>query len=381
MRKIELSLASDSVPSWGVVDAVRELFQNAIDQEAQNTSNKAYWDYDDSGVLYICNAKSSLTTKSLLLGSTTKAGDSNTIGQFGEGYKVATLVLLREGKQVTFYNYGAREVWRPRFVKSRRFDVDILTFFIDKEYPWTSVPNNDLTIEIQGITKQEWQELIVPSNLRLRTDYTVMQETEFGQILDIPGKVFVNGLFVCDYKDYKHSYNFKPGHLKLDRDRKLASDFDLKWLASKMWRVTQGNDAMLRITELLAQGASDVHFLADVSYVGSIKQVSQEAHQQFIEEYGSDAVPVSTQYEAMSVPSNYKPVIVNETHKRVIKESPTYSDPEPPVVKKKPFTIICNKCDSANVTIKNMMCEGECEGYEITCSDCGNTTTDNNEEV
>lgn len=240
MSKIELSLASDYVPSWTIVDAFRELFQNALDQETQCPDNKASWSYDAaSHTVRISNRKSSLTTKSLLLGSSTKAGDTKTIGQFGEGYKVATLVLLRNDKPVVFYNYGCREVWRPRFVKSRRFQADVLTFFIDKEYPWTSVPNEDLTIEIQGITEQEWTEHIVPSNLHLRTDYTVVEETEYGQILDIPGQVFVNGLFVCNYKDYRHSYNFKPGQLKLDRDRKLASDFDLKWLASKMWKATK----------------------------------------------------------------------------------------------------------------------------------------------
>lgn len=329
MKKIELTIASDYVPSWGIADAIRELFQNALDQEMQCNDNKASWEYDAAAqTISISNKKSVLTTNSLLLGSTTKSGDPATIGQFGEGYKIATLVLLRNNKPVVFYNYGCREVWRPRFVKSRRFGADVLTFFIDTKYPWSSVPNEDLTIKIHNISEDEWNNIIVPTNLHLRTDYTVINDTEFGQILDIPGKVFVNGLFVCDYAEYKYSYNFKPDVLRLDRDRKLASDFDLKWLASKMWRVAKGPDMLLHVTKLLEEGAADVQYIAD-TFIGSLQNIALEAYLQFIATYGSNAVPVSTQYEASKVPDTHKPIVVNETYKRVITSSSLYSAPEP----------------------------------------------------
>lgn len=325
MKKLELSLASDYVPGWTIVDAIRELFQNALDQEVQQPENTASWEYSD-GTLRICNKQSSLTTKSLLLGSTTKANDKGTIGQFGEGYKVATLVLLRNAKSVVFYNYAEREVWRPRFVKSRRFGADVLTFFIDKEFPWTSVPNNDLTIEIGGITDGEWQQ-IVASNLRLRDDVEVLATTEFGDILDIPGKVFVNGLFVCDYKDYHHSYNFLPGNLKLDRDRKLASDFDLKWLASKMWRVAEGMEE--QVYALMMKAAADVAFVPDVSWVAPSSRIASVAHESFVKEHGDKAVPVTTQTDAEAVPHTHKAVIVPETVKRTVTSAPAYVAPPP----------------------------------------------------
>lgn len=385
MRKVELSLASDYVPSWGIVDAVRELFQNALDQETQCPDNKASWSYDAKNqTLSICNKKSSLTTKSLLLGSTSKAGDTNTIGQFGEGYKVATLVLLRNDKPVVFYNAGESQIWRPRFVKSRRFSANVLTFFIEDEVNWTDGSGDDLEIKIHKVSEQEWNEFIVPSNLRLRTDYTVIEETEYGQILDIPGKVFVNGLFVCNYKDYRHSYNFKPGQLKLDRDRKLASDFDLKWLASKMWKSTSSEEARDIVVNLLKEGCADVQYIADVSWY-SAKPIAIKAHTEFVAQHGSNAVPVSTQAEADKVPITHKPIIVNETYKRIITESPTYVAPAPKKTKKKPFTITCNSCGSDDVTVKHLSdVEGSqivCEGYLIECNDCGASTTDNEQEV
>lgn len=321
MRKIELTIASDYVPDWTIVDAIRELFQNALDQEAQNPANKASWSYA-GGTFTISNKSSALTAESLLLGSTTKAGDNRTIGQFGEGYKIATLVLLRNQKTVTIYNYGLREVWRPRFVQSRRFGVPILTFFIDKEYPWSKVPDNDLTIEVSGITDAEWCNQVVPTNLPLQPAYGIEDFTEYGEALadaEHAGMVFVNGLYVCTYKPYKFGYNFKPGHLNLDRDRKLVSDFDLKWLSSQFW----SNNP--RAVELAAEGIEDVAYLS--SMLRKNHNLPKEAFELFRLVHGPHAVPVSTQVEADRVPPGYKPIIVSEDYKRLITIYPDYEEP------------------------------------------------------
>lgn len=45
----------------------------------------------------------------------------------------------------------------------------------------------------------------------------------------------------------------------------------------------------------------------------------------------------------------------------------------------KAFEIKCNKCGSTNVRIEDRIIFGECEGYEITCLNCSNTTNNNNE--
>lgn len=320
MRKFELSITPSYVPSWGIVEAVRELFQNALDQEKQHPDNTMHWSYDEATQqLTISNKSSVLEASSLLLGQTTKADDESTIGQFGEGYKIATLVLLREGKNVTFYNYGKKEIWRPRFVNSRRYGTQILTFFVETLKVWNKVPDNNLTIVIEGITTHEFHKYIVPSNLYMRKDFKILESTPYGDILDIPGQVFVNGLFVCNFKPYKHSYNFKPGRIKLDRDRKMASDFDLRWQASKLWSVATDTD---HITQLLSDGAADVAYLKDVSALTpSMDKFSDAAFKKFMATFGAKAVPISTQDELSTVPEGYKAVVVPETYKRVIRAS------------------------------------------------------------
>lgn len=306
MPKIELTIAPDYVPTWTIVDAIRELFQNALDQEKQHPNNKASWSYNAAtDTLSISNATSKLTAGSLLLGHTTKDGDKDTIGQFGEGYKIATLVLLRNNKQVTFYNYGAREIWRPRFVKSRRFGTDILTFFIEKPKIWESVPSADLTIEVSGITNKEYLDEIVPSNLHLRKDYETLYETQYGDVLNLPGKVFVNGLFVCDYAPYEYGYNFNPEHIKLDRDRKMVSDFDLRWMASKMWSGCADQD---HVMNLVANDAADVAYLHSVSMT---YKWNDAALTNFRSVYGPEALPVRNQDDLRRVPAGYKGIIVS----------------------------------------------------------------------
>ena len=329
MSKFELSLAKNYVPSWTLVDGVRELFQNAIDQEMQNPDNAMSFVYDwVNGVLNICNAQSTLTTKTLLLGTTSKAGDSATIGQFGEGYKVATLVLLRCGKEVTFYNYGAKEIWHTRFVNSRRYGAEVLTFDVQKQAFWDYIPNNDLTIEIKGITPDEYENLLMPSNLYLQGKQNAGIVTRYGNILKedkYKGMVFVNGLFICNYKEYKYGYNFKPECIHLDRDRKLVSDFDLRWLASKMW-ITQGDAA----AELILEGAADVEYVADNYWLASTEdqdKLLDAVYNEFVVSYGAKAVPVTSQAEADKVPLGYKPVYISSSATRVLKNSSQWREP------------------------------------------------------
>lgn len=341
MSKFELSLAKEYVPTWGVVEAVRELFQNALDQQTTVEDNTMFFEYyEDTESLHIGNKLSVLSTSSLLLGASTKRDDNKTIGQFGEGYKIATLVLTRLGKQVRFFNYGAREVWSARFVKSKRYNAEVLTFFVNKSYPWLKVPDNNLTIIIEGITPEEYQQ-IVEANLHTQEGYRYWQTTK-GRILlepDLKGKMFVNGLYICTAEDFHFGYDFKPDQVKLDRDRGLIKDFDLQWNTSQMWASLDDNDeygwdydTIDMAGQLVAKNAPDVKYLKqsnewknDTKY----KAIQEQVVDSFLHDHGANAVPVTTNEELALVPTTHKPILVNESHKNIIMSSPMYSAPAP----------------------------------------------------
>ena len=90
MKKYELSLSRNYVSSWGIEEAIRELLQNAKDSNGEDVI-----DIDkSSGTITITNKNTSIPSSTLLLGNTSKGDDLDKIGQFGEGYKLALLVLV-----------------------------------------------------------------------------------------------------------------------------------------------------------------------------------------------------------------------------------------------------------------------------------------------
>lgn len=169
MANYELTVSMGYVPTWTHVDAVREIFQNAKDEETVNPENKMFFDYnEETETLMIGNKTGKLNKSTLLIGISDKRNDNRTIGQHGEGYKIATVVLLREGLSLKIYNFGCNEVWTAKKIKSRRYGVDIPAFDIQKAGSLLRpVANHDLVFEIQGITAEMYEE-ILESNLYLQ---------------------------------------------------------------------------------------------------------------------------------------------------------------------------------------------------------------------
>ena len=109
MSTYELSLTSNYVADWDFPMAIRELIQNGVDQETLEPGN-VFNIFYENGTLRFENLKSKLKINTLLLGRSSKTHDENTVGQFGEGYKISALVLNRLGKTFTVHNYGKNEI-------------------------------------------------------------------------------------------------------------------------------------------------------------------------------------------------------------------------------------------------------------------------------
>ena len=323
MRKYELSISADYVPEWGTTEAIREYFQNSIDEETRDSSNKMFFDYDSgTQTIRIGNKHSDLDIKTLLFGVTTKNKDSAMIGNHGEGYKIATVVLLRLGKTVVFQNYCRREIWRPRLVKSRRYGgVLVPTFFVEPEAVWKKIPEHSLIIEVGGITPEEYQQ-IKDCNLHLQEGYA-HRDTSYGAILDDEenkGRIFVGGLFICKEPRLKDiGIDFKPKVVRLERDRSMVNSFDVQWYAARM--VEELKDA--ETTKRSLNSYSGV-YINSYSVPSGLKN---EIAEDFINEHGAKAVPVSNQADMEKLKKRgYRPVIVSEAKRDVILESELYEE-------------------------------------------------------
>lgn len=338
MSRFELSITANYVPNWGLWEAFRELFQNCIDQQELHEDNPMFWDYDaDKQVFYLGNSKSVLHRQSLLLGHTTKTDEVRAIGKYGEGYKLALLVLTRLGKEVTIYNYGAGEIWYPKLINSRRYKSEILVIDVEKKRFWEKTPSNDLTFEVKDITPEDFA-IIKDRNLHMQLREDIIRyEAVDGNILKSGGgRIYVNGLYVCHSPELKYSYDFRPHMLDLDRDRSLVKDFDLQWATSTLWtQVGRDPELVAEVAELVVKDTKhkDFRYLASVASayaaLGSGDEIPAKAYELFVEEYGEEAVPVSSQYEASTVPKGYKPVFVSQANMEILKASPAYKRPEP----------------------------------------------------
>lgn len=250
--KYKLTLAKSYVSSWDVFDAIRELLQNAIDSDSEPcveviNSEK----YKNKSVLRISNQNTSLPPKTLLLGITSKSDKADSIGQFGEGYKLALLVLTRCNYDVTIIN--GQKIWSPRFEYDKTFEEDVLCVVESKG----NKSNKDLIFEVDGLAEHEVLTIIKRCRLLQDVNQDDIIETKYGQILHSePGRLYVGGLYVCN-TEMSFGYDVLPKYIDLERDRQTVSSWDLKQLAKDMWF---DSDQTEFVVELLKRGIPDLEY-------------------------------------------------------------------------------------------------------------------------
>jgi len=239
----ELPINREYVRHWGMVEAVRELIQNALDSQSP-----FQWEFDGD-TLRITSKFATLTPSSLLLGTTTKAEDGDAIGSFGEGYKIAMLVLTRDEYSVTIYNGNV--VWSPEFRLNKKFGAETLHIIETA----ATESNSGVTFEVSGLTHSDMDE-IKQSCLLMQDFIGEFKLTRYGEILlEQKGRLYVGGLYICD-TDMDYGYNIKPEYLKLERDRQTVNSFDLTLRTKDMWFDINDPD---RVAELMEADCPDLY--------------------------------------------------------------------------------------------------------------------------
>lgn len=332
-RRFDLGMSLEYVSQWGLVEAVREFAQNAKDAETFNKDNKMYFDYDkDAEVLRIGNKNGCLTTETLLLGKTTKANNADMIGQHGEGYKVATVVLMRLGKQVKVYNRSVKEVWTAKVVNSKRYNAKVVVFDIEKVSIFKSVPDHDLIFEISGISEDEYAS-IVESNLSLQdlkegVDYIESRGSKILLGEKFAGKLFVGGLFVTSSRYANKGYDFKPSLIKLDRDRSFIDGLDLQFITGKVI-CESGNMELVRQLKDVWDGQYIRCYLRDGFEQDTVADLYNEAYDDFIVKWGRDAIPCNDTDTFNRLKRNgYNAVMLKDNDYHYVSKSSHYVEPK-----------------------------------------------------
>lgn len=319
----EITLSPNYVPDWGVPEAFRELLQNGIDQQKRNPKCTFTVEYDQhTKILKLINKNSRLKIETLVIGGGDKKDNGETIGMFGEGYKIAALVLNRNGKTVTIRNNKMGQLWETRFKNSAKWKQKILEFAVSK----VECSSTDLVIEIGNVEPDEY-DIIDEIWLNPDESYSYWEDeiirTDYGEIILVEhfaGDVFVEGLFVCHIDKAVYGYNFKSKYIKLDRDRKAVSDWDFQNYANKMIcaAILAGKINIKDMQEYIDSEAPDIggfKFTVTSSAGGTSdsSKVAEMILKQF-DETNPDSIPVSCQSDYDKVKAyGGTPVFVNST--------------------------------------------------------------------
>lgn len=269
-KTYQLPLAREYVKHWGLPEAVREIIQNALDSDSP-------FEYQfGPDWLAVHSRNASLSPQTLLLGKTSKADADDKIGSFGEGYKIAMLVLARAGYPLVIRNRD--RTWTPYFAHSNTFDAEVLCV---KDAP-AEQANEGLSFIVSGLTPDDIAS-IRASCLYMQDNIGAFNQTSRGRILrDQPGKLYVGSLYVCD-TELGFGYDVLPKYLRLERDRQTVSSFDLAWLAKEMWFETERYE---EIADLMAREIPDMQY-ADH---GAPALVKEACYRLFREKFGDGKI-------------------------------------------------------------------------------------------
>ncbi len=327
-EKITLTLSADYLAHWTVYDALRELYQNVFDRANEDGDTEWFSDAtkNKNGDVHLAlgNMNTELSRKTLILGVTSKRDSKNSIGKFGEGYKLAILVLLREGIDVSLVT--GHEKWVFTLEHTPQFGMKMLTVTV-KQLP-KSKESKDLTFAISGIPKKTWSSYS-QYNLLLQKKLKVIETRSCNVLTDKRNraKIFIGGLYVCKYSGTSlYGYDFHPHVFELGRDRNIVDGFNASWQASKA--LTQATIENLEIMSNVIDNISETDDTMYVkNFVDSSHVLLDAMWNKFITSF-PDTIPITNEWSKKSMQDKYtniKLTIVNNREFDLLIKSEGYN--------------------------------------------------------
>lgn len=319
MAKLLTTISSDYVNDWGFYEGVRELIQNGLDAQDKGFRFDIVY-LRDRQELIAYNEGTSITRSNLLLGNTSKRGDETQRGQYGEGFKVAILALIRAGYPVLISNGINGEVITSSIENHPDYGGTQVLCFHTEQTDILPIDKNKLIFKVSNVTPQDVSavkdKFLQWNGLNLDDYY----KSDLGKVLlpeQYKGKIFCKGIYVCNIEKLEYGYDFE--YLQLGRDRNLASSVDISWKTAQIWSklgATYGKDEL--VLKMLKSDAPDVE---DLNYFTGHK-LKSSIFEEFQQENGPKSYPCSSEYQKREIASlGYKPVVVSETHRRTLEGS------------------------------------------------------------
>lgn len=309
--QIELPITADYVADWSVWEGVRELVQNAVDEETLNGHQMTVT--HDGEWLRVRSVGADMDRSALLLGKTTKKDVDKARGQFGEGLNLAFLALTRAGLEVECRTQT--EKWRPRLGESEEYAGNRVLIVGTRKMP-TQVSWVEVSVRLPAEDWETMKSRFLFLDPPAEGEYV---KTYYGTILlekRRQGMVFVKGIFVAMKDNISHGYDMEK--VKLDRDRRVVDTFDLSWNASLMYQEAVGRcpEMAARTYRMLKDGCEDVRYLGSMYVSDKVRKSIVEA---FEAEHGKNAVAVDSIAQSREMAHvGYKGVVVDKPLREII---------------------------------------------------------------
>lgn len=320
---LELTVSPDYVETWGVWEAVRELIQNALDSRDRGNALSITRGVGEKKTIRITNTGTHLSRQTLLLGATDKRGDSSQRGHFGEGYKLAFLVLCRKGVDVQVRT--GSEMWTPFIEKSTTFGGNLLKVKVRQQPKFES----KVEIQLHGLSDTDWETI---QGLLIDIEGMPKTRTKKGEAIRVGsdailtgdrfrGLLFSRGLFVSRLPD-NFAFGYDLSDVTLDRDRKQAETWSLrsniKHVLSRA--LESGTVDRKRLYALLGEDSGEESILgAYYEYEVGPDSLAEELAAEFLEAHGEDAIPVSSTSESMEAEHHgLKGVVVSRALRNIV---------------------------------------------------------------
>lgn len=239
-------LSSGYVADWTAVRALAEFVSNALDEDP-----KARFTYDaDRSMAIVSDRGPGLPEEALVLGHSEKGADQ--IGQFGEGAKLAMLVLCRElgNGSVTVHTAGisltprleARGLGLGTSVKSSNLELLVVSVHPNRRRVGTTVE----------VSCDESTYHAVKNRFRHFGPGRYVGPGPWGEIVPgPPGRLSIGGVLVRDGLELAASYDLplsRAKHLQ-NRDRTVVDGWALSSLIEDLLAYCTDRPSLERIVE------------------------------------------------------------------------------------------------------------------------------------
>lgn len=292
MAKQILPIKETYVSHWGLWESVREIVQNAKDEEDARGNGMSV---EHTGqYLVVSNEGADMDRKVLLLGYTSKDG-SNLRGHFGEGLNLALLAAARGGYDISVSTKTER--WVPSIETSKHYGGERVLVISSTKH---ATPRNGVTVKIK-MPAATWAEMKLGFLFLYDAKDVLKVDTYQGSVLThekFRGKCFVKGIFTCNHPNTHYGYDFS--NVNVDRDRRMIDTWDLEWNMATMLRECLGKDPKMfagNVLDMLETGASEAKSLKHNIEGAALDSLVAE----FQARHGEDALPVRSMSESREI--------------------------------------------------------------------------------